>query len=474
MTTRSRRILAAGWLAMTVLWSVVAIQRHWAFGSSSFDLGIFTNGLWNWVNGNGYISSLKGDVSLLADHQMYVFVLFAPFFRLISTPETLLVLQAAVLASGGLAAYGLAKRYLPASSRWLAAVPWIYWAYLPVRAANSFDFHPEVVMLPAFLWGLRCLLGESRREQFQAWFFLVVALASKESAGPVAVGLGFSLAWIGRGRDGVILALLGALSFYVNLHWIPRWMAGAEYAYFSAFAHLGDGVSEVLLSPILRPSEFWGGLMNGPRLKFLALTLGALAFVPLWAPRYAVAALPAYLMLFMSQGDLRVNPHFHYGIEPAIGLFWAFGPGLHCLLAGRWKKWAVAWVVVWCVLGHQRNEVGRLIHHASVPQHLQWVRKEFLPSVAPDAWVTVSSALVPHLAARRWVRHLPDFEGADCVILENEVNQWPMDQETWGRMDATLRGAGYSELYACQSLRVYSRDGESCLSRRPECGSTQP
>src|SRR4051812_48786965 len=49
------RILVRGAMAVGFAFSVVALHRHWAFQSSTWDLGIFTNALYNLAHGNGYV-----------------------------------------------------------------------------------------------------------------------------------------------------------------------------------------------------------------------------------------------------------------------------------------------------------------------------------------------------------------------------------------------------------------------------------
>ena len=49
------------------LWAATALTRHASLGTSAFDLGIFTNAMWNLTHGNGYVSSVKGGINLFVD-----------------------------------------------------------------------------------------------------------------------------------------------------------------------------------------------------------------------------------------------------------------------------------------------------------------------------------------------------------------------------------------------------------------------
>ena len=72
--------LTAASAAVALLWTATSVRRHWALGSNDWDLGIYTNGLWNLTHGFGYVSSLKGGMHLFGDHQTPTYWLIAPLF----------------------------------------------------------------------------------------------------------------------------------------------------------------------------------------------------------------------------------------------------------------------------------------------------------------------------------------------------------------------------------------------------------
>ena len=78
----ARALWSAAAVAGTILFWV-ALQRHRAFESHGYDLGIFTNAIWNLTHGNGYVSSVKHGINLFADHQSPTFWLLAPLFWLL-------------------------------------------------------------------------------------------------------------------------------------------------------------------------------------------------------------------------------------------------------------------------------------------------------------------------------------------------------------------------------------------------------
>ncbi len=474
------------WIALFVgaSWSFASLRRHWAFQSHAFDLGIFTNAIWNLTHGNGYLSSVKEGINLFADHQSPIFWLLGPFFALFPRAETLLVIQAFALASGAPAIYYLYRQYARARigrgslheaelPSWLAlALPALYWLYLPLRKANAFDFHPETMMLPLFLWAAVGLNSARVRARWLGALAFALAILCKESAGPVAAGFGLAW-WLGAGpaasqadrermrRIGGIALLAGVAAFFVCLK-VPGWM-GQRYAYASAYAHYGVPLSElpgVLLRQFLGPA----------RLKFLVATLGPLAFLPLFAPRAMVAAIPGYLMMFLTSGDQRLNLSFHYAIEPAAGLFFALAPGaihaFECLRSRRLdfaSRWLAAGLTLFVIMTVQRSELYRAWIVYSPSPHARALQERVLPARDPSLPMAASEALVPHLATRRWIEPLDArWEGrVECVVLDREVGNWPLGVQGLEDLPRRALAAGMRLLAV--------RDGVMIFGKTPAC-----
>jgi uncharacterized membrane protein len=465
-------------VALGALYLWVSLVRHRAFDSHGWDLGIFTNAIWNLTHGNGYVSSLKGGINLFADHQSPLFWLLAPLFWLAPRPETLLVAQAFGLAAGGPALYHLARRRFGPGHWAPAALPWLYWSYLPLRYANAFDFHPEVFMLPLFLWAFVGFGAERRWAKGLGLLALVAALGAKESAAVVAVGLGIALVAGGgplapRQRwAGVALAIAGTALFFFDLKVVPRFFGG-DYAYMSHYQRFGGGVLDVLLAPLTQPVLFFSQLLNLERLVFLFWTLAPLGFLPLFAWRAALAALPVYLMLFLTAGDQRVQIHFHYGIEPATALFWALPAGLAAFAARFGSQRAGIWLL-FCALACLRPyEAGWARFYEATP-HARWVEAEALPCVDPDLAASATDVLIPHLATRAWISYpyalaQRSGEPVSCVVTDLKLNNWPIGAGGVERVLASLPASGYREVYRCRSFSVYERGAASCLRCTPSC-----
>jgi hypothetical protein len=456
-----------------------ALLRHWAFESHGFDLGIFTNVLWNLTHGNGYISSMKGGINLFSDHQSPSFWLLAPLFWMLPRPETLLFAQAFGLAAGGPALFYLARARFGREHWAPAALPWLYWSYLPLRNANAFDFHPEVFMLPLFLWAFAGFASERRWAKGMGLLALIGALGAKESAPVVAVGIGIAWAlsscapsWRSR-WPGIALATAGFALFFVDVKLVPRFL-GSEYAYMGQYERFGGDIGDLVLAPFTQTGYFFSQVLDGERLNFLFWTLAPLGFLPLFAWRAALAALPPYLMVLLSEGDQRVRIVFHYGIEPGTALFWALPLGLAAFARHFGWQRAGIWMLVWALAGHGMTEVARARSYFQY-LHADWLGAEVIPCLNAELPTAASDSLVPHLATRAWIsypdqlRQQPSGDPVSCVVTDLRVSNWPLGRDATRRMLAGLPDKGYRQAWRCHDFRVHELGPTGCLRCVPRC-----
>jgi uncharacterized membrane protein len=486
--------LAQGWLSAVersprlALWGAaalvgaqffwVSLLRHWAFETHGHDLGIYTNAIWNLTHGNGYVSAVKNGQNLFLDHQAPLYWALAPIFRLVPRPETLLCLQAFGLAAGGPALFYLGRAHFGRGHWASAALPWLYWSYLPLRNANAFDFHPEFMMWPLFLWAFAGFASERRWAKGLGLLALVAALGAKESAPVVGAGIGVAWALTSAGSlrqrwPGIALAAASVALFFFYVKVVPR-MFGGDYAYMSAYARFGGGIGDLLLAPFTQPAYFFSQLIDPQRVNLLFWTLAPLGFLPLFQWRAAVAALPPYLMLLLTEGDYKVGIGFHYGIEPGTALFWALPFGLAAF--ARRFGWRIAgiWMLVWCVAGLGTGELARMRSYERFPQ-AAWLAAEVLPCLNPEAAIAASGSLVPHLSTRFWaaypdqLRQQPSGDPVRCVVTDLKLDNWPLGRQEVMRVLESLPAQGYREAWRCRDFSVYELEASGCLRCLPKC-----
>jgi uncharacterized membrane protein len=474
-------VLGAAWVLAALAWFLTSFRRHQAFGSGMADLGIFTNGIWN-VHALGFpYSSIKDGLSLLADHQIFLLYPLGWIFGLWPSPVFLLLLQALVLSSGAVALYFLARQRVGHAHPLLPWLPLAYWMCGPIRAANRFDFHPEAMMLPLFLFAAWLLQEKATARKIGGAFFLLAALAAKESAGPLACGLG--LAWLlGAGpantraftrKLGASVVVAGLALFYFNSQVVPT-LFGKAYSYADLYAPFGSSPLALALAPFLHPLVFFGRLLSVTRLRFFFGSLLSFGFLPLLAPLSLLAALPGFLMLFLTNGEHRISLGYHYVIEPMVGILFALPAALDASFVRRHAAHLLPVLGLATLLSFGRSEAYFWRVYQPTP-HQAFVRDKVLPQIAREKTVSASYGLVSHLATRRWVHQIPTLVDehqvtVDCVAWDRSVNNTPMGTKEESNLAIMLKLLAYEKEFSCGSFALYRKKATSpCLEQAPAC-----
>ncbi|MGH8732568.1 MAG: DUF2079 domain-containing protein, partial [Burkholderiales bacterium] len=218
-----------------------------------------------------------------------------------------------------------------------------------------------------------------------------------------------------------------------------------------------------------RPAQFLPELLDLERLEFLFWTLAPLGFLPLFHWRAALAALPPYLMLFLTPGAQRVTLMYHYGIEPGSALFWALPFGLAVFARRFGWRWAAIWMLAWGVAAHGSGELARVRSFNEIA-HAPWLA-EALRCIDPHVPVAASPALLPRLSTRPWASYphqleqKPSGEKVPCVVIDGAVFTAPLDHV----IARSLPEQGYREIYRCRQFRVFELAEAGCLRCRPQC-----
>lgn len=472
-----RRFYFLTFLGVGFIWSLAALRRHWSFHSGAADLGIFTNVLWNLNTIGAPYSSIKGGINFYSDHPMLTLGPISWIFRFFPHPEFLLVVQSFSLASGGLAlALLLKQRGIRGPLLWIS--PMLVWAYSPVRAANLFDFHPETLMFPLFLFGIFFLQELNFSRRLLGLALLVLGALSKESGGPLLFAV--SLAWIfGAGpfrakfflrRFGYLSAVFALFLFWFHTKFLPS-KFGTIYTYSSLYEPFGTGILSLLFAPIQYPVEFFRRLFGLARLKFLFFTSAPLVFVPFSQWRGIVTCAIPFVLLFLAAGDQRLSLGFHYGIEPAVALFFAFSFSVGSLkrkFENTRKSSLVVLLVIFSALFFKKGELVQ-IRRFSTSEHAEWLLTSLVPKIPHELSVSATSRLVPHLATRKWIQILPELKMpsgsyVDCVIWDTSLPNDAIGAEAEKSLQKILE-KNYQPMFTHDSLTIFSLKNQpkSCI-----------
>jgi uncharacterized membrane protein len=329
---------------------ICSSTRHLWYKSTAFDLGIYDQVVYLLSQGLPPISTYLG-FHHMGNHAAYSVYLLALLYKIYPSIYWLFAVQAICLALGALPTWMLARQagLTPSLSSAMAIA---YLLYPVIFNVNIFDFHPEVMALPAILaaiWAARA--GKT------VWFCVAIVfiLGCKDALSLTVAAMGVWLLVFEKRRFYGLFALVAGLGwFLIATKWIIPTFSGAEPAAVKRYAYLGDSVMGIAKNLVLQPGIVLGRIFSLGTLRYLALLVSPL----LWGlfPRYLtplVSTIPVLMFNILSDAPGQRYLHNQYSLPilpfllVAVIATLAAGQGLL-----RRRRWIVLWsLVVFLVVG---------------------------------------------------------------------------------------------------------------------------
>ncbi|HEX4341290.1 MAG TPA: DUF2079 domain-containing protein [Polyangiaceae bacterium] len=467
---RTRRFARAASLTVVVAaaaffaWKLsrLGIANHLSFGTGRADLGLYVSRFREASEGRLFACTLceSGRHSYL--HLEPIVALLSPIYLASSSAQTLIVLQALILASGAIAAFFLAERLIGNVAA--AALAVAYLAYPPLQEVALFDFHAIAVAVPLALWLLYALETERVRT------YLVLAallLLVREDTCFVLFTVGiYALASPGGVRNRLGWATLAlSLVAVVVMHFAAKGGVLATYdEVISDFTFTRKPRRPTISAPF--SLVMVQRIFSEGKALHAAELLSPLLALPLLV-RGRVLLLYGGLLALLATGPLPVSPNAHQVALLIPFLFALTVKALGALFSGRGPYGTVsaralgraltAGILVCSLL--ECYELGPIFTGASYragPREI--LRVPTKDQVALDAnlqklagsWpkgtkVAASSILLPHLGRASRLYTLDDRAGTDYVVLfmkQRPIARRIEAEETAGQL---VRVASYGD-----------------------------
>jgi uncharacterized membrane protein len=442
-------------LVYFVYYGLYAHRRYLAVETGAFDLGVYAQPVWNFVQGQGFAVSLIEDNGPIrwATHVEPILFLIAPLYGLWPDPRLLLWLQVAGLSLAGWPLYALAARRL--RSEWAAlGVVLAYFLMPATQAVTLFDFH-AVTLAPLFFWaafyfldralatqGMSLWLWPTAHEQLDklsygqssvsnsttiryspfylltALFFLL-ALSTKEdiSLHVFMIGL-YLLVLRRRWQEGVSLMAVGLVWFYLAFQVvIPAYRTGGGHSVYAAwFETLGHTPLEIAMSPFSKPQQVVALIFRPGSLPALGMLTIPLALLPWLGLPFLVMAAPSLAFSLLSQNPtLRQLETWHYaapmlpfvmlgtidGLARAGYYLARLRPKAHRFIPYSQLGLTIILLAIALIYHYWRgySPLARLPEWPELTPHQQ-LGRELAATIPPQAAVLAQAQLVPYVAHR--------------------------------------------------------------------------
>lgn len=434
---------------------LICLNRHYTF-YSSYDHGLFNQIFWNNLHGRWFQSSLTGansygalyegkipDISFLHLGQHFVpdFLLWLPLYALAPYPVTLVVLQVALMTAGGVVLYFLARHYLSASLALMITIS--YYGAVAVLGPTFANFY-EHCQIPLFMFGTLLALEKQRWGWF--WVLAVLVLGVREDAGFMLFSLGLYL--LVRRRHPRVAVALCVISFlYVAIitsQVMPQFSNDNPKLYMAIrFRQFVEGVDhpttlQVLWGMLTHPRELLVSIVApvDRKLFYLFRQWLPLAFIPALSLDAWILSATPLLSIFLQTGETPLAIVVRYAIAVVPGVFygttlwWAQHPDGFRVKFRRFWAACLALSILFAIGANPNRTFSFLIPdsfvpwvHVSLPR--QWDHgnqiRQVLRSVPPEATVSTTTYVIPHLSSRRVLIRLPEIRFLDEQKQEQQV-----------------------------------------------------
>jgi uncharacterized membrane protein len=310
--------------ALFVMYAAVSLRLHQRMITSSYDLGIFEQVVRSYAEGHLPVSEVKGqDFPVLGDHFSPILALVAPFSWVWRGAETLLVVQAALIAVSVVPLALWARRTLGGPAG--AVIGTCYGLSWGIASAVGYDFHEVAFAVPLLAFSLTAL-GNDRLTAAACW--ALPLLLVKEDLGLTVLVIGLLIARRGDRTLGLGTAAVGlagaALALFVIL---PAFNPSGSFAYWSlvedtpgASGAPGDHAGSLL--DLLHRGTI-GLITPETKVSTFVLMLAPTVFLAMRSPLLWVA-LPTLVWRFTSSNGLHWGTGFHYSLVLMPMVFAAF------------------------------------------------------------------------------------------------------------------------------------------------------
>jgi len=447
--------------AIALILFICSSLRHALFQSTAFDLGWFDQAVYLISQGQPPIVSFSG-FHILGDHAAWIFYPLALLYKIYPDVHWLFAVQAVALALGALPTWAIARQagLTEQNSVVMAAA---YLLYPLVFNINLFDFHPEVIAVPAFLGAIL-----AARLHQAGWFCLAIIsiLSCKAVLSLTVVAMGLWLLVFEKKRlYGAIALVAGVAWFLIATKVIIPFFSGGEAAAVARYSYLGNSVLEIAQNLLLKPGLLLGHIFTLDNLAYICLLLSPI----IWglSPRHLtplVGAIPTLVLNLITDYQPQKDLIHQYSLPALPFLLLAV---ISTLAAGggwlRNRRGIILWsLVAFLALAKFGYFGDRYLTSLDTWQ----ATREAIAQVHTKGSVLTAAQIAPHLTHRPVVKlattgsEYADLTEFEYVLLNVRHPGWQSNSQVVTNLLERLKNVPEFKL-------IYQRDDVYLFAQKP-------
>ncbi len=408
--------------------------RHALYQSTAWDLGIFDQAIYLISQGKTPYSTLI-DFHILGDHGAFIFYPLAIFYKIHPSVHWLFAIQAISLSIGALPLWYLGLNAgLKETQAFAIAV--VYLLYPVIFNVNLFDFHPDVIALPAIFGAIL-----AARLNKVGWFIgaIILILSCKAALSLTVAGIGVWLLIFEKKRLYGIIAIIGGVIWFIVATEIIMPYFGGELATLSRhiprYEHLGKDYEEMLKNLFLKPQVYLKSIFSLDNLWYVILLFAPIAW-GLSSQHLAplVAAIPVFAMNCLSILTAQKDLIHQYSLPILPFLLLAV---ISSLAAGKARLQTQKYIILWAVVCFVALAKFGYFWSRYLDNVDTWQATRHGVSLVKHTkgGVYTTASIVPHLSQREMIQfteaRVPpkNFDAFDSILLDIRHPGWQSNSE---------------------------------------------
>ncbi len=444
----------------TIIFLISSVIRHLLFQSNALDLGWFDQAVYLISQGKNPIISFQ-DFHILGDHAAFILYPIALFYKLYPSVYWLFLIQAIALSLGAWPTWLLAKQAGLEPNQSLA-IAISYLLYPLLFNLNLFDFHTEVIALPAILWAIYT----ARTRHFWGFISAILIILSCKAVLSLTVAMmGFWLiVWEKKKVTGFIALCLGITWFIVTTKIIIPHFSGGEVAAVRRYSFLGNSVLEIIQNLILKPNILLSHIFTLDNAFYLLLLIIPVIWgLSLQNLTPLIPALPTLLLNLLTDYLPQKDLTHQYSLAILPFLLLAVISSLTNEKGWiRNSKGIIIWsLITFLILGKYGYFFSRYLENwdnlGAMNEAIQLVE-------TPDS-LLISPQIAPHLSQRVNIKlAIKDAEPIDVrpftyILLNTRHPGWENSQETVKNLvDELERNTNFKKTYQRDDIWLFQKD----------------
>jgi uncharacterized membrane protein len=425
--------------------------RHALFQSTAWDLGIFDQAVYLISQGQTPFSSLMG-FHVLGDHAAFILYPLALLYKIYPDVRWLLAVQATALVLGALPTWHLA-RLAGLKAAQATAMAFVYLLYPLIFNINLFDFHPDVIAIPAILAAVLA----ARLERI-GWFCLslILILSCKAVLALTVAAMGLWLLIFEKKRLYGAIALGSGIAWFLISTQIIIPFFGHEAAtigrHVARYENLGKSFPEIAKNLLLQPGLLLSSLFSLFNLEYLCLLL--LPIIWGLSPQHLmplVGAIPTLAMNLLTNYQPQKDLIHQYSLPALPFLLLAV---ISTLASGQGWLQNRRGIVLWALVAFIALAKYGFFGEKYLDSLDTWqATQEAIAQIHTKGGVLVPAQVAPHLTQRSLVKltmtgsESIDLSQFQYVLLNVRHPGWGSTPQTAASFLARLRNTPKFQLH---------------------------